>query len=73
MEVIDWEYEAQKDVIFQIERLKDLEASWQQWEEEQNRKPAKIIFNENHIRKSSFYRTTKKILQLRSHFSDKTN
>lgn len=63
----DWEYEASKDYIFILEREKDMEESYQNWIKENNRKSAKIIFNENHIRKSSFRRTFKKILQLRSH------
>ena len=39
----DWEYP--NDHIYAIERQKEMEASWQQWEEEQvskNRKPAII-------------------------------
>jgi hypothetical protein len=39
----DWEYP--NDYIYAIERQKEIEASWQQWEEEQvskNRKPAII-------------------------------
>jgi len=39
----DWEYP--NDHIYAIERHKDIEASWQQWEEEQaikNKKPAII-------------------------------
>ena len=39
----DWEYP--NDHIYAMERQKDIEASWQQWEEEQaskNRKPASI-------------------------------
>ena len=39
----DWEYP--NDYIYAIERQKEMEASWQQWEEEQvskNRKPAII-------------------------------
>lgn len=32
----DWEYP--NDYIYAIERQKDVEASWQQWEEEQERK-----------------------------------
>jgi hypothetical protein len=39
----DWEYP--NDQIYAIERQKDVEASWQQWEEEQqsrNRLPAII-------------------------------
>jgi len=39
----DWEYP--NDHIYAMERQKDVEASWQQWEEEQasnNRKPAII-------------------------------
>jgi len=39
----DWEYP--NDHIYAMERQKDLEASWQQWEEEQEskkRKPALI-------------------------------
>lgn len=39
----DWEYP--NDHIYAIERQKDIEASWQQWEEEQmskNRLPALI-------------------------------
>jgi hypothetical protein len=39
----DWEYP--NDHIYAIERQKDIEASWQQWEEEQetkNRLPAII-------------------------------
>ena len=39
----DWEYP--NDHIYAIERQKEIEASWQQWEEEQvskNRKPAII-------------------------------
>jgi hypothetical protein len=70
---IDWEKEYDHDYIYALEREMDLQASWEQWEREQNRKPAKIIFNENHIRKSSFHRTTKKILQLRSHLLTKTS
>lgn len=69
----DYEHEAQKDYIFQLERQKDIEASWQQWEEKQKRKPAKIITNEIFTRSSSFRRTYKKVVQLRSHFSIKTN
>jgi hypothetical protein len=70
---IDWEKEYDHDYVYALEREMDLQASWEQWEREQNRKPAKIIFNENHIRKSSFYRTAKKILQLRSHLPLKTS
>ena len=45
----DWEYP--NDYIYAIERQKEIEASWQQWEEEQvskNRKPAiiKIVKHE---------------------------
>jgi hypothetical protein len=69
----DWEYEAKRDYIFILEREKDMEESYQKWVEKNNRKPAKIIFNENHIRKSSFRRTFKKILQFRSHLSTKTS
>jgi len=39
----DWEYP--NDHIYAIERQRDIEVSWQQWEEEQaskNRKPAII-------------------------------
>jgi hypothetical protein len=38
----DWEYP--NDHIYAMERYKDIEASWQQWEEEQvkNKKPAII-------------------------------
>lgn len=39
----DWEHP--NDHIYAIERQKDIEAAWQQWEEEQvnkKRKPAKI-------------------------------
>lgn len=32
----DWEYP--NDHIYAIERQKDIEASWQQWEEEQERR-----------------------------------
>lgn len=71
MESFDYEHEAQKDYIFQLEREKDIEASWQQWEEKQKRKPAKIITNEIFNRSSSFSRTYRKIIQLRSHFSIK--
>ena len=38
---IDWEYEAQRDFIYELERQKDLEATWQQ-EEENKRKPTII-------------------------------
>jgi len=62
---IDWEKEYDHDYVYALEREMDLQASWEQWEREQNRKPAKIIFNENHIRKSSFYRTFRKISLLR--------
>lgn len=65
MESFDYEHEAQKDYIFQLEREKDIEASWQQWEEKQKRKPAKIIINEIFTRSSSFRRTFKKIISLR--------
>lgn len=45
----DWEYP--NDHIYAMERQKDIEASWQQWEEEQvtkKRKPAiiKIVKHE---------------------------
>lgn len=45
----DWEYP--NDHIYAMERQKDIEASWQEWEEEQvskNRKPAiiKIVKHE---------------------------
>ena len=45
----DWEYP--NDYIYAIERQKEIEASWQQWEEEQvskKRKPAiiKIVKHE---------------------------
>ena len=45
----DWEY--LNDHIYAMERQKDIEASWQEWEEEQvskNRKPAiiKIVKHE---------------------------
>ncbi len=69
----DYEHEAQKDIIFQLERQKDIEASWQQWEEKQKRKPAKLETNEIFNRNSSFRRTYKKVIQLRSHFSTKIN
>lgn len=36
----DWEYP--NDYMFAIERQKDIEASWQQWEEDQIREPAII-------------------------------
>lgn len=36
----DWEYP--NDEIYAIERQMDIEASWQQWEEDQKRKPATI-------------------------------
>ena len=36
----DWEYP--NDHIYAMERQKDIESSWQEWEEEQNRKPAAI-------------------------------
>ena len=64
----DWEYP--NDIIFAIERQKDIENSWREFEE---RKPAKIIVNEIKPRSRTFYRTTKKILQLRSDFFIKTN
>ena len=64
----DWEYP--NDLIFAIERQKDIENSWREFEE---RKPAKIIVNEIKPRSRTFYRTTKKILQLRSNFFIKTN
>ena len=35
----DWEHEFQKDEIYSIERQKDIERSWQEWEE---KKPAII-------------------------------
>ena len=36
----DWEYP--NDHIYAMEREKDIESSWQQWEEDQKRKPAVI-------------------------------
>lgn len=36
----DWEYP--NDEVYAIERQKDIEASWRQWEEDNNRKPAII-------------------------------
>lgn len=62
---IDWEHEAQKDYIYILERQRDIEASWQEWEHKK-RKPAKIITNEILSRRSSFRRTYKKIIQFRS-------
>jgi len=47
----DWEYP--DDEIYAIERQKDIEYSWQQWEENKNRLPAiikiitPILKNEN--------------------------
>jgi hypothetical protein len=62
---IDYEHEAQKDYIYALERQKDLEASWQ---EEEFRKPAKIIVNYETKHKSiTFRRVAKKILLSRSH------
>lgn len=70
---IDWEKEYDRDYIFMIERQKDIEASWQEWEEKNNRKPAKIkLVYETNNRRSSFRRITKKVLQLRSHIPTKT-
>jgi hypothetical protein len=42
----DWEYP--DDEIYAIERQKDIEYSWQQWEENKNRLPAiiKVIKHE---------------------------
>jgi len=65
----DYEYEYLRDDIYALERQKDIEASWQQWEEEQKRQPAKIIYHENHTRKLPFRRVIKKILLFRSHLS----
>jgi len=62
---IDWEHEAQKDYIFALERQRDIEASWQEWEYNK-RKPANIQTNEIFARRSSFRRTYKKIIQSRS-------
>ena len=61
---IDWEHEAQKDYIFAIERQRDIEASWQEWEHNK-RKPANIQTNEIFSRRSSFRRNFKKIISLR--------
>jgi hypothetical protein len=68
--LIDWEYEYNKDYIYALERQKDIENSWREFEE---RQPAKIIINEIKPRSRTFYRATKKILQLRSHLFTKTN
>lgn len=38
----DYEREALKDQVFLAEMQKQMENEWQQWEEEQNRKAAKI-------------------------------
>jgi hypothetical protein len=62
---IDWEHEAQKDYIFALERQRDIEASWQEWEYNK-RKPANIQTNEIFARRSSFRRTYKKIIHSRS-------
>ena len=70
VDLFDLEKESDRDYIFMLERELDIEKSYQEWIEKQ---PAKIIFNENHIRKSSFPRTIKKILQLRSHLFTEIN
>lgn len=69
---LDWEKEYDKDVIFAIEKQKDIEDSWEQWQKEQNRKPIKITY-EHHTRSPSFRRDLKKILQFRSHILIETN
>jgi len=61
---VDWEHEHKKDAIYALERLKDLEATWQR---ETSKKPAKIIIHYETKHKSiSFRRTAKKILLTRS-------
>lgn len=72
IDLFDWEKEADRDYIDLLERQKDLEISWENYETKPQQ-PAKIEFNENHIRNKPFYRTLKKITQLRSHFLTKTN
>lgn len=37
----DWEMEFQKDEAYALERQKDIERSWEEWEYK-NKKPAKI-------------------------------
>lgn len=61
----DYEREADRDYIYQLERQKDIEASWQQWEQTK----VEIIKHrryETNNKSSSFRRTSKKILLLRS-------
>lgn len=38
----DYEFEARKDELYLVEKRKQIEVEWQMWEEELNRKPAKI-------------------------------
>lgn len=56
----DWEYP--NDEIYAIERQKEIEASWQQWEEEQasrNRLPAIIKIKTPILTDEVKYRSTK--------------
>lgn len=42
MIIEDFEREATKDSMFLLEKQLEMEEEWQRWEEEHNRKPAKI-------------------------------
>lgn len=71
LQTIDWEKEFDKDYIYQLERQQDIINSWHK---EDLRQPAKIKINfnnnnANENKSSSFRRTYKKILHLRSHLS----
>lgn len=67
---IDWEYEAQRDYIFMLERQKDIEASWQQEEEKPK---VKIEIHEIFNRNKSFRRVNKRIQFLRSRIPVEAN
>ncbi len=67
---IDYEHEYQKDMVYAIERQKDIEAAWQKAEEENNFK-IRVKYETKH-KSPSFRRTYKKILFLRSHLPVKT-
>lgn len=63
LQEVDWEREFKKDSLYALERQKDIEASWQ---EAENNKPITFIY-ENIPRNKSFRRFTKKVLLFRSY------
>ena len=45
----DWERESYKDYMYRVEHQMEMEAEWQQYEEELNRLPAKIKVLKNKL------------------------